>query len=150
MSINGPFDLEPWRARLEAGVSVLRSVGLAADLATVKAGSRSTPQAFVVPVSDAPGARSAPGTSIRSQSVVTTIAVVIAVSNQRSSATGGQASMDLQSVRRAIMDSLIGWTPPGGDLAISYAGGRALDYSDATAWWTDRYTSAYFVRKEFS
>lgn len=149
MTINGPLDLDAWRQRLETDVAALRSVGSAADLATVKAGTRSTPQAFVVPIQDTPASSPGPGNSTVSQNVNATFAVVIAVSNQRGSSTGSRATEDLQAIRRSIMDSLIGWTPPGADHAIRYSGGRSLDFADSTVWWTDRFSTSYFVRKEY-
>ncbi len=150
MTIEGPLDLGPWRDRLTEAVTVFRDVGLSAELLAAQESLRTTPAAFVVPISDNPASRPGTGNTIRSQNVNATVAVVLAVSNSRGSSSGSEASTDLQAIRRAVMDSLIGWQPPGADLGISYAGGRAFAFKDSTVWWTDRFLTSYFVRKEFS
>lgn len=145
--MSGPLDLRPWRDRL-ANLPELRAVGLAADLAAVRGAPKITPASYVVPVSDSPSARAGQGNSVLTQNVNATVAIVTAVSNARSSATGEAASEDVQMVRAAIFASLIGWVPPGASFALQYAGGQLVGYEDSTVLFSDRFTTSYFVRKE--
>lgn len=146
MSDSGPLDLEPWRARLASKVPALRSVGLAADLAAARGSVRNPPQAFVVPVSDAPRQSPGTGNSVVSQNVGATFAVVLAVKNARGSDSGSGASEDVQVVRRQIVQALLGWKPPGASISIQYGGGQSVNFADATVWFSDRFTTAYFLR----
>ena len=146
----GMLDLSAWVTRLITDVPAFRVVGLAADLVSVTQAPRDTPQAFVVPVSDSPTQRAGPGNSVISQNVTATVAIVVAVSNQRAAIEGAAAAEDIQVIRRAILKSLHGWKPPGASHAIQYAGGIALPFADSTAWFSDRYATGYFVRTEFA
>ncbi len=150
MAINGPLDLGLWRDKLKADVAALRKVGLAADLLAAQTGLKSSPQAFVVPVSDTPVSRAGSGNTVVSQNVTAVVAIVILVRNKRKASTGAESSLDLNAIRSSIMDSLIGWQPAGADSAIQFAGGRSLDFSASGLFWSDRYTSSYFVRKEYT
>lgn len=145
--MSGPLDLRPWRDRL-ASLPELRAVGLAADLAAAQAAPAVRPAAYVVPVSDSPSARAGQGNSVITQNVNATVAIVTAVSSARSSATGAEAAEDIQAIRRAIFDCLIGWIPPGASLGLQYAGGQLSTYGDSTVWFSDRFATSYFVRKE--
>ncbi|MGK2926111.1 MAG: phage tail terminator protein [Lysobacterales bacterium] len=148
--MNGPLDLKPWRERLIAEVPVLRSVGQAADLAAARAALRNTPQAFVMSVSDSPVSRAGAGNSVIAQNINATVAVVLLVSNQRAALEGSAAAEDLEAIRRQIWATLIGWIPPGGATAIQYSGGALVDFADSTVLHSDRFTTAYFVRKEIA
>lgn len=150
MSGPGPLDLRPWRDRLIAEAPSLRSVGLAADLAAVGKALRSTPQAFVVSVSDSPASRAGAGNSVVAQHVNVTIAVVTLASNQRGAREGSAVSTDLQGIRAEIFAALIGWIPPGGATAIQYAGGAAVGFEDSEILYSDRFTTSYFIRKEIA
>lgn len=148
--MSGPLDLTPWQERLADLPNCFRLVGLAADLAAIQGALKVTPQAFVVPVSDSPASRAGAGNSVVSQNVNAVVAVVVAVANARSSQSGAAASVDIQPYRRAVLASLLGWRPPGASLAIQYAGGQLLEYRDATVWFSDRYTTAYFLREQIN
>lgn len=150
MTIHGPLDLDVWRDRIAGDVPQLRSVGLAAELSSAQEDLRATPQAFIVPVSDTPASRPGHGNSVRAQNVNAIVGVVLAVSNNRGSSIGSGASLDIQALRRLVMNTLIGWQPPGTDVAIQFGGGKALLFQDSTVWWTDRFVTSYFVRKEFN
>ena len=150
MTASGPLDLTAWRDRLISKVPRLRSVGLSADLAATRGSLRNTPQAFVVPVSDQPVSSPGPGNSVITQNIKATVAVVIAIANQRGAREGSSASEDVQNIRSEIFEALIGWTPPGATHAIQFAGGRSVDYQDSTVLFSDRFVSAYFIRKEYS
>lgn len=142
----GPLSLRPWRDRLISQIPEFRSVGLAADLAAARGALRVTPQAFVVPVSDRAAQRPGPGNSTVSQNVIATVAVVMAISNQRGANEGGEAALDLEDFRAKVWAALYGWRAPGAAIATEFSEGSAISFEDGVVLWSDRWVSAFFAR----
>ena len=123
----------------------LRQVGGAAEFSALpEAGPQAVPAAFVVPLEERAG-HNALDTGI-SQRVDTRFGVILAVRNLRDG-VGAAANDDLETLRRAVKDALLGWQPAGADDVCTFGGGRVLQLANQVLWWQDDFLTAYYERK---
>ncbi|MEW6314132.1 MAG: hypothetical protein AB1513_08860 [Pseudomonadota bacterium] len=139
------MDLALVTARLDpAQVQALKTVGVAADFAAAaKSVPIKMPAAYVLPVREQ-AARNQMANAV-SQRVTVAFAVILAVSNLRD-ARGGQAALDLESVRNVVKTRLIGWEPSVDHDLVTYNGGRLLELGDGVLWWWDEFSTAEYMR----
>jgi hypothetical protein len=126
----------------------LRLVGKSADMPSAQGQSRGvvqSPSAYVVPIGDnaAPN-RFATGAHI--QEVAETFGVLLVV-RDLSDAKGGAAAASFSTVKAAIRNSLVAWTPNNVDMPIELVDGRMVDVINGEVWWLERYRSTSQLRK---
>lgn len=132
-------------SHLKANCPALRQVGGAADFSALpEAGPQAVPAAFVVPLDEHAGPNKL-DTGI-SQRVDVRLGVILAVRNLRDG-VGAAANDDLETLRRAIKDALLGWRPPDAVDVCIYGGGRVLQLNNQVLWWQDDFLTAYYERK---
>ncbi len=138
--------LKPIADRLKTEVPAFRNnVTGTAGFAAAQEGLKSVPAGFVLPLMDKAGRNDLACGGV-SQSVTERFGVVLVVSNMRD-AQGGAAHDDLQTLRRAVLDALLGWQPSAEYNPVEYSGGRMLALNGADLWWQLEFTTAYFERK---
>ncbi len=132
-------------AHLKTNCPALRQIGGAAEFSALPdAGPQAVPAAFVVPLDEHAG-RNQLDTGI-SQRVDVRFGVILAVRNLRDG-LGAAANDDLEALRRAIKDALLGWRPAGADDVCTFGGGRVLQLANQVLWWQDDFLTAYYERK---
>jgi hypothetical protein len=77
------------------------------------------------------------------QRVPATVGVAICVRNV-ADAKGSGASLDLDTVRLAVRQSLLGWSPPGCD-PVQFDSGALLGFKSGYLWWQDIYRTTYDI-----
>lgn len=139
------MQLAPIIAHIKANCLALRQMGGAADLSALPdVGPTALPAAFVVPLED--HARPNHLDTGISQRVDSRFGVVFALRNLRDG-VGAAANDDLEALRRAVKDALLGWMPPGADDVCIYGGGRVLQMNNQVLWYQDDFVTAYYERK---
>ncbi len=129
--------------RLDTEVAALKLVGGAADFQNAaESNPKVTPAAFVIPLEDMPTASE---TTALVQRVFVTIGVVLVVRNV-TDAKGVAAKQDLEALRVAVKEKLLGWEPAEGCDPLERGPGRLLAFRDGHMWWQDIYKTAYFDR----
>jgi hypothetical protein len=126
------------------GVAGLAKIGGAIDFAAAAQDLRNKlPAAYAVPGRET----ASPNQEITSvlQRVEVRFAIVLAISNQRD-ARGEKAQSQLEPVRDAVKDRLLGWPPSAAFDPCEFAGGRLLALNDAVLWWQDEFVTAHFMR----
>lgn len=96
------------------------------------------PAAYVLPLQEVPVRREADALP---QIVEVTIGIVLAVAAEHADPTGAGAVLRIAPVRRAIRQALMGWTPPGAESALAFAGGDLLGVEQGGLWWQDSFTT---------
>ncbi len=138
------MQLAPIAARLQAQVSALKKVGLAAEFDAARKDVRPVPPAaFVLPLRE-----TASGNEIEnaiSQRVTAQFAIVYAAQNLRD-ARGGQAHEDLDAIRVAGKTALLGWQPDPNHDPCEYVGGELLGLDGPLVWWQDVFATAFYLR----
>lgn len=130
-------------ARLEA-VAPLRLVSGAADFsAAAESRPKTLPAAYVLPLSEHPQGDDGVGEGV-TQVVEATFGVALALSNV-SDAKGGAALGDLDAIRQAVREALLGWAPDGCEDGFSYAGGALLGFANNVLWWQDTFAILYLM-----
>jgi hypothetical protein len=81
------------------------------------------------------------------QPLVTTMAVVLAVTNRRDG-RGEEGMTELEARRRQVRDALLGWIPPGQDDPVTCGRGRLLALDEATLWWSDEFNTSGTLEAE--
>ena len=138
------MQLAPIHARIKANCPALRQVGGAADFSALPGvGPQAVPAAFLVLLDENAGSNQL-DTGI-SQRVDVRFGVILAVRNLHDG-VGAAAIDDLETLRRAIKNALLGWRPPGADDVCIYGGGRVLELSEQILWWQDDFVTAYYER----
>lgn len=128
-----------------AGKAEFRKVAAAANFAAARDDMKNPPAAYVLPLSDTASANQlACGASL--QQVREQFGVVLAVSNLRD-ATGMAAQVELERLRRLVIDALLGSVPGAGYEPVEYAGGNLLMMDTAVLWWQLKFTTGYFEHK---
>ena len=149
--MNFAFDIAPVVTRLKGGLDRLWTVETSAEIDAAMTGSSGrTPGAYVVPVKET--ARPHPGGSSGRlvQLVDVAFAVALNVRNYRAANLGADAIDALTPGRRAVGELLIGWTPPGCDLAIDFEGGKLARYAAGDIWWQDVFRTRLRIEKTVS
>lgn len=131
------FDPELVIARLKDQVPALQGrVAGAVDLgAAIAAGVRQAPSAFVIPLSERPGANLT-GTETVEQNVEIRFGVVWAVQNV-ADVRGQRAAADLRTLRLAGLGALYGWKPGPDYDPCELGPGRLLQFDNQVLWWQD-------------
>jgi hypothetical protein len=144
----GPFDIGLVIARLAAQVPAFKFVQGAAELAVaMKAGGApQTPCAYVLLAAERARGATYGTSEAHVQTIDTTVNVVLALRNYRTSQLGAQVKDDLKTLISATRGALLGWGPMAQASGFDFAGGRLEDYNDATVWWNEAYNVNYFER----
>lgn len=130
--------------RLKAEARALKLVGGAADFASASETSpRAHPAAYVLPLHERTRGDEEIGCGI-TQVVEATFGVAIAIVNV-SDAKGGAAAADLDAIRQAVREALLGWAPDGSEDGFEYAGGALLGFVGNALWWQDAYSILYLM-----
>lgn len=138
--------LKPIADRLKVEVPAFRNnVTGTADFAAAREGLKSVPAAFVLPLMDRASASDTQDESVILQYVAERFGVVLVVSNVRD-AQGANAHDDLQSLRDAVIDSLLGWQPSAGYSPVEYGGGRMLALNGNDLWWQVDFVTGYYLK----
>lgn len=98
--------------------------------------------AFVVQVAD-----SCPPNQIEgaiSQKLTERVAVIVALKNdtQKKDLLGFEAYSEVDTVRTELFTALLGWTPPGAETLMYYAGGRLVSLDTAWLWYQFEFETA--------
>lgn len=132
-------------AHLKTSVPSLKKVSGAVDFASAGTDLKnSTPAAYVLPLADKAGQNEL--CNAVSQRVDVRFGVVLAVQNLRD-ARGQNAHSDLEPIRRAVIDALLGWNPDADHAPVLYGGGRLLQLADGVLWWQLEFVTVYYERK---
>ena len=117
---------------------VLKLVAGAADFsAASKSRPKALPAAYVLPLSERVLHNDGLGDDV-TQVVEATYGIALALSNV-SDAKGGAAAIDLDTLRDAVREALLGWCPAGCEDTFSYAAGALLGFANQVIWWQDAY-----------
>jgi len=144
--MNLSLDLSVVVTRISDQVAALKKVGEAADLASAEEDIKNKiPAAYVVPLREGVSANKL--VNAVSQRVTEGFSVALAISNVRDT-RGVKAVSDLRTLRAAVQDALVGWTPDANVYDIfEYGGGRLLSISATVMWWMLEFRTTYYVRK---
>lgn len=139
------MEIERVIERLREQVSDLRQVAGAAALAAAQEDLRSTPAAYVIPLAEQ-AARNALIGGAHSQQIAVHFGVVLAARQLRD-ARGQAGHEELERLRSAVKDALIGWAPDEDHDPIEIVRGQLLALTDAILWWQDEYLTGYYERR---
>lgn len=133
------------RLKSETGAT-FRIVGGAGDLAQVKDVPLALPAAYVfVKQEDSePNAR-ATGPSL--QITALDVGIVIVTANI-ADARGAAAAADIESLKMAVRDALVGWHPASAASAVENVGGQMVKTSGGTVWWEHTVSTTFYVREK--
>lgn len=137
------MNMAPIVARLSAQVSALAIVGGAAELAAATEALAASPAAFVLEEDTA--ARENQVVTEVHQRLDVTLGVYLAVKNAKDS-RGESGQGDLETLRIATRDALLGWTPGGDVEPLTYAGGRLFSFQPGLIWWRESFRTAHYIR----
>lgn len=132
------MDVTPIIDQLRLSAAPLfRAIGGSVELDAAVQSAPVTPSAWVMPLAERPADPHL--ASAADQIVMLHFSVVICLANRRD-ATGSAAGQDLQALRLAVRDALLGWAPDQdtGDPCV-YTGGRLLRFEDGRLWWADEF-----------
>jgi hypothetical protein len=136
--------IDPVVTRLRDTVPALKLVGGAADFQNAaESKPKVTPAAFVIPLEEMPSPNSMGNVVI--QRVAARIGVVWVVRNV-SDTKGVQAKDDLDVLRKAGKDALLGWSPSGGFAPFERGPSALLAFRDGHMWWQDIYQTSFYDR----
>lgn len=138
--------LEPIILRLK-GVSAIKLLGGALEFAALDAAPRARPAAYVVPEDKTPtGNRFEGSVGAIDQKVVVSFRVVLVLdAAARKGAVG--ISDELDTLARAVVAELLGWTPPDCKGPILYAGERLMSVDGTALVWGLSFKTHYHLRK---
>ena len=140
------MNLAPIIARLKDRLQgIARQVGEAAGLEAAMAGVVSPPAAFVIPLADK--GREMPVTGVTRQHITHLVGVVYCIENFRT-ATGAAAVVDLQALRDATWQALVGWVPDASNgEPVLFLGGELIQMEgDGRLWWADEFFFSSYYR----
>lgn len=110
-------------------------IGGAAELEIAQKGTLKANMAFVIQVNESVS----PNTLDNgiNQKITETVGVVVAIPNDttQKDKTGLTAYDSLYTVRASLWDALLGWTMPGAEYLMEYAGGKLLDINRGYLWY---------------
>lgn len=139
------MDLSTVLARLKSEVTIIRSIGGAADLASIDDGLVATPALFLLPANERASDMEFAGDTI--QHVQASFFVALAVSNE-GSAQGEDALGELEPFRNQVKSALLGWIPIVNHDPVSFVSGSLISFNDATLLWMDEFKTAYYIRSQ--
>lgn len=130
-------------AHIKTCVPALKLVGGAADFQVAsEAKPTVTPACFVILLEDYPGPSN---TTSLIQRVEVSVGIVLVVRNVTDN-KGAAALQDLEVLRSAVKQVLLGWEPDQGYDPYERGPGRLMAFRDGHMWWMDIYKTAYFDR----
>lgn len=129
------------------GKAEFRKVACAANFAAARDDLKAPPAAYAIPLSDSPGPNALDSGGIE-QAVKERFGVLLAVSNLRD-ATGSAAQVELERLRRLVIDELLGFVPGTGYDPVELGPGRLLMMDTSVLWWQIDFTTGYLERKAF-
>lgn len=131
------------KARLETEVAALKLVAGAAEFAAaVDAGAlpKALPAAFVFLASE----RGNPSpTWSRTRQLVPASVALMLVARNVADARGEAAQADLDALRVACRDALLGWAPTAECDPLQFESGGLAAFRGGAVWWTDSYRTQY-------
>jgi hypothetical protein len=119
------------RLKAEAPVFEGRVAGAAEFETEVENTDLAVPCAFVIRLADTPGASLTAGEIV--QPLDERVGVLVAVSNA-GDRRGQDGAEDLDDIRAALWEALLGWAPSDEHGAIQYRGARHLGMNRARLW----------------
>ncbi len=126
-------------------IKTLRHVAGAAALAAVNEKSLPpSPTAYVVLLNEAAGNNRL--TAGIEQVVTEKIGVILVVKNLRD-AKGEAAAKEIETLRAAVLDQLIGWLPSGYDDPLTFSGGDLAGMEGGAVWYQLIFTAKRRFRK---
>jgi hypothetical protein len=135
------LNLAPIIQRLTEKVEA-KQIGGAAKYASATTDTKAVPALFVIPLADNAGPNKwANGVE---QKVKTTFGVIIGT-RDLSDGKGAAAQDELGALRKSVLDALLGWCPDGCSNAITYNGGRLIDFINGIVWWQDDFDTSYEI-----
>lgn len=125
------------RQRLaDADIGLKLVAGAAQFQAATDANPVATPAAFVIRVRDA-GSGSPTYGRVR-QMVAASVAIVLAVQNV-ADPKGEAAGDDIEELRAAVRNTLLGWAPVGEYKPLEFESGALVAFRGGHLWWQDIY-----------
>jgi len=142
------LSVQPIIERLKA-LDKFAEVGGVAQFSRAEEMRQTVPAAFVLPLDNEAqrinGELSRYSNAV-SQYIHDTFAVIIIARNV-SDARGEAAIEELAALREAVVNSLVGWVPPGASCELLYRRGRLEKFNDQTVFWRDEYITAHDLEK---
>ena len=132
------IDLTAWRDRLASLLDI--DVDLVDNLAEAQT-RISRDKAFVVSLDNA-AAESGGGRPVR-QMVTVGVAIILAITSRRGRGAGAQ----VETLRKAVADALLGWEPEGVTAPVHYRRGRLLQLADGVTWWQDEFETDFLLEE---
>lgn len=120
-------------------------VGTGAQFAAARDDLKNPPAAYVLPLRDTAGPNNLGGGAAIIQPVREQFGIALAVSNLRDN-TGRAAQIELERLRRLVIDQVLGFVPGDGYEPCEYAGGTILYMDTAVLWWQLTFTTGYTER----
>jgi hypothetical protein len=137
-------NIGPVIARIEDQVRAFRLVGGAARAERAMDGITTLPAAFVL--SSTESATENPFMDQTVEQQINAEFVVLFAAQNLSDGDGLAASTDMESLRLAARDALLGWVPSDGYHGCEYRSGELLAFTNGVLWWQDTYATAYTIR----
>lgn len=132
------------RARLEEP-AVFNFVAGAAEFSALTGEPLSTPAAYVLTEGEE-SAENARMTGSIIQRTEADIAVVIVTRNV-SDGNGGAASDDIEELKQAVRDALVGFEPADAE-PMEHIEGNLLKAKNGAVWWRELFGTAYFTKEK--
>jgi hypothetical protein len=127
------------------GVNVFRKVAGAANFVSAQDDLKMPPVAYVIPLADAAKPNELTDKSVE-QHVIERFGIILAVGNSRDS-RGDAVNAELETLRKLVIQTLLGFVVEDGYDPIQYGGGRILQLVATTLWWQLEFITGYFERK---
>jgi hypothetical protein len=127
------------------GVNVFRKVAGAANFVSAQDDLKMPPVAYVIPLADAAKPNELTDKSVE-QHVIERFGIILAVGNSRDS-RGDAVNAELETLRKLVIQTLLGFVVEDGYDPIQYGGGRILQLVATTLWWQLDFITGYFERK---
>lgn len=130
--------------RIRDNVGTVKLIGGAAQFqAAAQANPRAVPAVFVIPLEENPSPNEVDSFVI--QRVAVTIGVILVVRNV-SDTTGEAAGEDMETLRKAVKDQLLGWQPSAEYDPLERGRSGLLTFKDSHMWWQDIYLTTFIDR----
>lgn len=137
------MNIEPLIARIAAECPQFKLIEGVAEFAALVGQPKALPACYVVPLSESDaGDDDFDGDY---QRVDARFGVCIAAGNVCSPG-GREALNDLQALRQAVRDALLGWVPAGFDMPALFDRGELLAIKPGLVWWQDSWRTAYPIK----
>lgn len=124
------------RISAQAG-TLFAFIGLVATFAAMADLPRSSPAAYVIPLSEDVGENQALSGSVQMHSL--TFGVLL-IARHAGDASGARATLALQELRDAVHAAIVGWRPDGCATYVAFAGGSLEDADAGVVTWLDSFT----------